>query len=133
VEDIIDDNETDWKKTTIIKYNATSNTIPNTIPKKTIPMHILGCDMRYPLIENNEIEVAKIRTLYNKLQQIQMLQSNNIGIYDKLQIIEKDSILKNINKKEESLDESDATLFEKIKMQFTRKGEITEMWWFYDW
>jgi hypothetical protein len=129
VEDIIDDNETDWKKTTIIKYNQTNTTIP----KKIVPMHVLGCDMRYPIKENNEKEIAKIRTLYNKLQQIQVLESNNIGIFDKLQIIEKDSIIKIFNKKKESLDENDATLFEKIEQKFIRKGEITEMWWFYDW
>jgi hypothetical protein len=48
-------------------------------------------------------------------------------------MIEEYSSVKNLNKKRESLDESDSALFENIKRQFTRKGEITEMWWFYDW
>jgi hypothetical protein len=192
VEDTIDSNETDWKKSFVIKYNTSSfgndngndngnNThqnvtqasvniqsevdISHTITlntssiwgldrihenihfhsysirksvhpkwrKKRIPNHILGCDMRYPLKEENEKEVEKIRNMYNKLQQIRFLENNNIGVEDKLQIIEDYSILKNINKKEESLDEKESALFENIKTQFTRKGEITEMWWFYDW
>jgi hypothetical protein len=135
VEDIIDENETDWKKKIVIKYNSTNNNNPNPTPKiiKTIPMNILGCDMRYSYKEDNEKEVEKIRILYNKLQQIQFLENNNIGVYDKLQMIEEYSSVKNLNKKRESLDESDSALFENIKRQFTRKGEITEMWWFYDW
>jgi hypothetical protein len=124
VEDIIDSNVSDWKSLLIIKYN-------NTKSNKIVPMRIMKCNIIYPYQDDNEKEAAKIRTLYNKLQQIHFLENNNIDIVDKLQIVEHHSIIKRCNKTNKSLDENDAKLFEKLQLK--QNIENAELRWFYDW
>jgi hypothetical protein len=133
VEEIPDSNNTDWKSNMVIKYKGFYNSTTTLVPKQKIPRNILGCDMRFPEKEDNAMEIEKIKKMYNKLDALKMLESNTIGIEDKMRIIDNYSILTPPELDEEPMEESDKKLLDSIRMRLNRTAQITEFWWFYDW
>jgi endonuclease IV len=117
----------------VIKYKGFYNSTTTLVPKQKIPRNILGCDMRFPEKEDNAMEIEKIKKMYNKLDALKMLESNTIGIEDKMRIIDNYSILTPPELDEEPMEESDKKLLDSIRMRLNRTAQITEFWWFYDW
>lgn len=133
VEEIHDSNNSDWKSNIVIKYNTFYNITNTQKQQQKNPKDILGYDMRFPKKEINPIEIEKIKKMYKKLEALKSLESNTIGLEDKMQIIDNYSIITPIELHEKNMEESDKTLLDSIRMRLNRTAEITEFWWFYDW